>query len=397
MSRSTRLSLAGFLATAVAFGPARMGYGLFLPEFRTAFGLSTEIAGFIASAAFAAFLFALLLSGWLTARAGPRAPVVAGGFAACLGMVLVALAPNVALLAFGVALAATSTGLSWAPFNDAVEREVPERLRGRVLSVVSTGTTVGIAAAGLLALAIHLTGASWRLTWLAFAASGLAAAAVNAVVLRAPATAATSAGESGRDEPARLRSLLRPELVPLLAAALSFGLTSAAYLSFAVDTIARAGGLQDLPGEAAGPVLFVAFGTAGIVGMLTGDVESRLGMAHLLRIIFVSSFASLALLGLWPGSVPAVLVSAGLQGACVMTISAVFAFWSLRLFPNLPSISFTTVLVVYALGNVAGPALAGLLAARTGLEATFLAAAALSLLTALLLPRHVRRENRRAG
>lgn len=395
MNRSTRLSLAGFLATAVAFGPARMGYGLFLPEFRTAFGLSTEISGFIASAAFAAFLFALLLSGWLTARAGPRAPVVAGGIAACLGMAVVALAPNVAGLAFGVALAATSTGFCWAPFNVAAEREVPERLRGRVLSMVSTGTTVGIAAAGLLALAVQLTGSSWRLTWLAFAASGLAAAAVNAVVLRAP-KAAGAARTSARDDTAPLRSLLRSEAMPLLAAALSFGLTSAVYLSFAVDTVARAGGLKGLAVDAAGPMLFVAFGTVGLIGVLTGDIESRVGMAHLIRIIFVSSFASLALLGLTPGNVPAVVVSAGLQGACVMTISAVFAFWSLRLFPNLPSISFTTVLLVYAGGNVAGPALAGLLAARTGLEATFLGAAGLSLLTALLLPRHVRRGKLRA-
>jgi predicted MFS family arabinose efflux permease len=143
-------------------------------------------------------------------------------------------------------------------------------------------------------------------------------------------------------------------------------------------------------------MLLVAFGTVGLIGVLTGDIESRVGMAHLLRIIFVSSFASLALLGLTPGNVPAVVVSAGLQGACVMTISAVFAFWSLRLFPNLPSISFTTVLLVYAGGNVAGPALAGLLAARTGPEATFLGAAGLSLLTALLLPRHVRRGKSRA-
>ena len=30
----------GFLATAVAFGPARMGFGLFLPNFREEFALT---------------------------------------------------------------------------------------------------------------------------------------------------------------------------------------------------------------------------------------------------------------------------------------------------------------------------------------------------------------------
>jgi hypothetical protein len=43
-----RLGLAGFCATAVALGPARDGYGLFLPEIREEFGLSTEVLSFIA-------------------------------------------------------------------------------------------------------------------------------------------------------------------------------------------------------------------------------------------------------------------------------------------------------------------------------------------------------------
>ena len=46
---SLRLGLAGFAATAVAYGPARVGYGLFVPDFREAFGLSTGAAGLVGS------------------------------------------------------------------------------------------------------------------------------------------------------------------------------------------------------------------------------------------------------------------------------------------------------------------------------------------------------------
>ena len=391
MSQSVKVSLAGFLATAVAFGPARMGYGLFLPDFRAEFALSTEMAGFIASAAFAAFLAALFLAGLLTANLGPRAAVVAGGLAAFSGMALVALSPHAAVLAVGVALAASSAGLSWAPYNAAAERAVPEHLRGRVLSVVSTGTTFGIAAAGALALAMAVWDLHWRLTWALFAASGLAAAVVNALVLR-PFGVAGPSGSGQDGQRTRLRSLARAEASPLVVAALSFGVTSAAYLSFAVDHIERAGGLQLLPASTSGPILFVAFGIGGAVGLLTGDVERRIGIAHLLRIVFLSSFLSLILLATLPGSWPAALASAALQGGCVMTISAVFSFWSLRMFPNLPAISFTAVLVVYAAGNVAGPALTGVMAGHVGLGTTLVAAAALSLVTALTLPRHVRRQ-----
>ncbi|MEJ7816116.1 MAG: hypothetical protein WKF53_13165 [Rubrobacter sp.] len=39
----------GFAATTVAYGPARVGYGLFVPDFREAFGLSTGAAGLVGS------------------------------------------------------------------------------------------------------------------------------------------------------------------------------------------------------------------------------------------------------------------------------------------------------------------------------------------------------------
>jgi hypothetical protein len=49
MNRARQLVAAGLLAIAVAFGFARYGYGLFVPEFRNAFSLSAEALGFIAA------------------------------------------------------------------------------------------------------------------------------------------------------------------------------------------------------------------------------------------------------------------------------------------------------------------------------------------------------------
>jgi sugar phosphate permease len=139
-----RLGLAGFLAIAVAFGPARNGFGLFLPDLRREFGLSTEIAGLVAGWSYAGYLVSLSLVGLFAARFGPRLFVTIGGLSAALGMALVALASNAPFLAAGLVLAATHAGWSWSPYNDAVDREVSPRLRGRVLSAVSTGTTFGI-------------------------------------------------------------------------------------------------------------------------------------------------------------------------------------------------------------------------------------------------------------
>lgn len=393
MNGNIRVSVAGFLATAVAFGPARMGYGLFLPRLREEFGFSIETAGFIASAAYGCFLLALLLTGFLTMRLGPRAPVMAGGLTAASGMALVAVASSVPMLAVGVALAASSAGFCWVPYNNAVGRAVSENLRGRVLSIVSTGTTFGIAAAAGLALAIANTGFGWRTTWTAFAVVGLAAAVVNAFALRDMRGGKPRGAETfGINEENSFRELLRVKAVPLYGVALSFGVTSSIFLSFAVDHVTDVGALQG-GNWGIGPSLFLALGTAGVFGLFTGEFEHRLGLRRLLRIIFSCSFASLTLLGLAPGSWGTVLVSAALQGGFIMTVSAVLAFWSLRVFPFIPAVSFTAVLLMLAAGNAAGPALASLAAARIGMAPTFLATGGLSLLTALALPRELQRNS----
>jgi predicted MFS family arabinose efflux permease len=364
-----------------------MGYGLFLPLFRREFGLCIETAGFIASAAFGCFLLALLLSGFLSMRLGPKPLVVAGGLAAASGMALVAGTSDVSVFAAGIALAASSAGFCWVPYNTAANMAVSAHLRGRVLSIVSTGTTFGIIAASLFALIAGETGFGWRLTWTVFASAGLAAAVVNAFALAGMHGGEKSGARvTGGSKAAGLGLLLSARAAPLYAAALSFGATSSVFLSFAVEHVTDAGALGGSGFQGFGPVLFLAYGTAGAVGLFTGEFESRFGLRRLLRSIFLASFASLVLLGLAPDTWATVLASAALQGGFVMTTSSVLAFWSLRVFPFIPAVSFTAVLLMLALGNMAGPALASLLAVRIGMGPTFLAAGGFSLLTALALP-----------
>ena len=152
--------------------------------------------------------------------------VVTGGLSAGVGMALVAFAPNAAALAVGMVLAATNAGWSWAPYNDAVDRAVPPRLRDRVLSIVSTGTTFGIMVAGLTALAAGTWGLHWRAAWLGFALAAFAAAAYNAWLLPGGPH-----GSGGRGE-VRLLGwgwFARDGSAPLFVVALSFGVVNAVY------------------------------------------------------------------------------------------------------------------------------------------------------------------------
>ncbi|WP_206539168.1 MFS transporter, partial [Nocardiopsis gilva] len=113
-----RLALAGVMGIGVAFGFARYGYGLFLPEIRTAFGLSLTLVGAVSSATYLGYLTALTLVGVLADRTGPRPLIVIGGLSAAVGMGLVALAQDVVVLTVGLVLAGTSSGWAWAPYSD---------------------------------------------------------------------------------------------------------------------------------------------------------------------------------------------------------------------------------------------------------------------------------------
>ena len=59
------LSAAGFAATAISYGPARMGFGLFVPEFKSTFAISAPMVGLVSSLGFAGFFIGLLVAQFL--------------------------------------------------------------------------------------------------------------------------------------------------------------------------------------------------------------------------------------------------------------------------------------------------------------------------------------------
>ncbi|WP_371039132.1 MFS transporter [Rhodosalinus sp. FB01] len=373
------LSVAGFAATAISYGPGRMGFGLFVPEFRSAFSMSTSQIGFVSSLGFFGFFLGLLVAQGLLMRRGPQVPVLSGLIAATLGMSVVAVAQNVFVLAVGVFFAASSAGFAWTPFNDAVHRKVRDVDRPRALSEISTGTSVGIAAAGLAALAMVMMGLSWRLCWTGFAVTSALALLANHAALRDVERDPNGIPEKG------WRELLRGGALPLFVIAFVYGITSAVYISFAADQMLDRGGVPGLPAAATPGLVFVVYGLFGLAGLFTGRVKTAIGLPWLLRFVMLAGALSLALAAILPDSWAGLVPSAGLQGVHVMMTSAVLAVWSERLFPALPSLSFTAALLATAAGSVLGPAIAGVAADAIGTGATFLGVALLPAATAVLL------------
>ncbi|RJN32507.1 MFS transporter [Nesterenkonia natronophila] len=379
-TRELTIGLAGMSMIAVAFGFARYGYGLFVPEFRDEFDLSTETLGLISGATYASYLAGLLLAAYLSTRLRPRVPILLGGLCAAGGMIMIAAAPNGAVMAAGAILASTSPGWAWAPFSDAVDQLISADARGRTLSIVSTGTAVGLILAGPIAL---IAGPFWRAAWIAFAIFALASTLWNARLLPGRSQNPASPTSDPQSAPAshttllslsRWRWTLTEGAYPLYFVAFVFGVASAFYWTYAAD-LAQESGLPDY----VGPILWTIVGVLGLVGVATGDLVKRFGLGAVLIIALILLAAAIAVLGAAPGNWFLVCLSAALYGPSFMMMSALLAVWSSRTFPERPTAGFSAALLLLAAGSIAGPAALGVLAGSIGLPTTFLVAAGLTL------------------
>jgi sugar phosphate permease len=118
----TWLVAPGLAMIAVTYGLARFAYGLFLPEMRESLDLSETALGLIGAGSYAGYCLAIVVALVFTSRTGPRFMAVAAGAVAAIGMAVVAGAPAAWVLAVGILVAGSSSGLASPPMGEAVVR-----------------------------------------------------------------------------------------------------------------------------------------------------------------------------------------------------------------------------------------------------------------------------------
>jgi predicted MFS family arabinose efflux permease len=367
------LAVAGTASVAVGFGFARYGFGLFVPVFRMEFGLDTQTIGAIGSGSYAVYLVSLLGCGVLSARWGPRLPVVTGTTFAFIGLTLVSLASTAEMLVVGILMAAASSGWVWAPFADAVARRVSPSQRARVLAVIGTGTTFGLIVAGSLAPLGSDRPTAWRPVWAGFALA--AALATAASVLAIPGR------RDGKKKRTRTRFRLTRKAFPLIGHGMLCGAVTSGYFTFAVDLV-REHGLSAQWSS----LLWLLLGVGGISGVATGEAARAVGLRRTLVICVVLLAASIAALAAFPSS-PSIASAAAIGfGFAFMPIAAVLALWNQEVHPEHPTSGLTLVLCSLGVGSMVGPLVVGAGANSYGLRAVFFVLAGLTLLGIGLLP-----------
>lgn len=355
-TRARTFVLASMAIIAVTYGLARYAYGLFVPDLRLEFRLSTAEIGFIASGSYVAYLAAIPVSSVLAARTGPRRLVALGGAAAVAGMGLVALAPDAITLAVGVFVAGAGSGLVWPPLSEALARLVSEERRERAFGLVNSGTSYGVALAGPIAL---VAGGQWRAGWFSFAVLGVVATVWLARLL-------PSGRLDQRERLPRLRAswVFTRQTSFLLAFALCFGTATSAYWAFSVDLVAHSHGGATTGGR----VFLTIVGMAGIIGGVAGDLTGRFGLRAVLVGTSAAVLASMALLPAASSSWAAVAASALVFGAAFIGVAAALALWTVRAYVDRPAAGMGAMSTLFTIGSILGPALFGIVAAASELE-----------------------------
>lgn len=369
--------LAGAFMGMISFGMSRYVYSYVLPFMEKDMGLPHERMGNIASAYFIAYTAMTFVWGIVADRFGSRKPMILGMLIISLGLFSMGFANNFyTAFIFYLLCGAGASGLS-IPQAPLLSRWFGPRLRATAIGIAMAGSGLISLLLGLAAPRI-LASATWSWVWWAGSATIFLMAIGGWLVL-------VDRPEQKKLQPLGLRPVTpRPTVVsggshpPLerfnLARALKrwtvwnlgliYGLWGAGYVVFITFAVAY---LRQLGWEAkAAAGTFALSGALSIVGPpLWGMLGDRIPKKYVLAIVL--TLQCFGLLGLMNGSHAGAYAGAAAFGLGLVAVPAMMASSMADYFePQVLGSIFGVITVMFGVGSIVGPSLAGYLADASG-------------------------------
>jgi predicted MFS family arabinose efflux permease len=370
------VALAGAVAIAVALGVGRFVYTPILPPMAEALRLSKSAAGLIASANFAGYLVGALVATAPRLIGSRRLWVLGALTASAVTTAAMGLAHTLpAFLALRFTGGVASAFLLVIATALVLER-LAETGREGLSALHFSGVGGGIALSAALVAAMLALGFGWRALWISSGALSLAALpAVAALPSDRPAPSPTS---KPRD-----RRSARGESAGLGRIVVAYGLFGFGYVitaTFLVSIVQANAGLRSF-----GPVVWIVFGAASAPSVaLWTRLAVRLGAARSFALACLVEAAGVVASVALP-SLAGVLLAAILVGGTIMPMTALgFAEARVRTTGD-PRRVLALMTVAFSVGQIMGPAFAGVVADRLGnFTAASIAAAAALVIAAVL-------------
>ena len=365
---------AGTLCILACLGFGRFALGMLLPSMGATLNLSYSQMGFIGTANFLGYLASVLLSGHWAGRIGPRRLVFIALLVVGISMSLVSRATDFLSVLVLYMITGIGSGTTNIPLMGLVSAWFSSGKRGRAAGFIVIGSGFAIMISGrLIPFVNRLIGPEgWRTSWLILSGIVILIAFISLALLRdSPAdkglapygsddpVASPRPGERGKEA-----SLYRKGILYYLGAIyFLFGYTYVIYATFIVTTLVKERGFSE--GVAGNFWMWVGF-LSLFSGPVFGTLSDRLSRKAGLMIVFSLQAVSYLLIatGL-PGLF--LYLSIGFYGLVAWSIPSIMTaamgdyFGARKAAAALGLVTF-----IFGLGQISGPAIAGILAERTG-------------------------------
>ncbi|MFZ5764921.1 MAG: YbfB/YjiJ family MFS transporter [Thermodesulfobacteriota bacterium] len=381
---------AGTLCIFAGLGFGRFALGMLLPSMGRGLELTYSQMGLISTANFIGYLLAVLISGKMTARFGARLVITGALFMAGASMMAVGASGGLFAITLLYAVTGMGSGLSNVPMMGLISAWFTSRTRGRATGFVVIGSGFAIIISGRLIPWLTQSGTDgWRSGWFLLGTGVTLAALICWLILRnrpqelglQPVGGSGVSSQHGlAPPPVSSRTLFHCAVIYFL-----FGFTYVIYVTFIVTALVNERGFSE---NTAG--LFWSW--VGVLSLFSGPVFGTLSDRHgrkgALTLVFaIQTLSYLLIAANLPG--PALYLSIGSFGLVAWSIPSIMAaLIGDYVGPQRAVSVFGFITFVFAIGQISGPYLAGLLAERSGsFSGSFYLAAGLALSAAGLSAR----------
>ena len=380
---------AGMISMLASLGIGRFSLGPLLPAMREPLSLNYTQMGFISTANLIGYLLAVISSSSLVDRIGARMSIFAALLVIGISMVLISRADNYPTVLALFTITGLASGYATIPTMMLVGWWFPRNLRGRATGFVMVGNGFGLILTGKLIpmLTTHYPTSGWRYSWMILGSIVLGISVICFLVIRkSPAEMEDTTKNETELENKNIDndnlSRIGRKIAHLGAIYFCFGYTYIIYATFLVTFLINDRGFSD---SSAGDLWAWVGSLSLISGPLFGFLSDRFGRKAALFVVFSLQAVSY-IFATMQGAEQYIILSIICFGVTVWAIPTIMAALVNDSFGIAKATSvFGIVTFVFSMGQITGPAVAGIMAEISGsFLSSFGMAAAVACLGALL-------------
>jgi MFS family permease len=365
---------AGTLCIFASLGMGRFALGMLLPAMAESLKLTYSQMGLISTSNFIGYLVAVLFCSYISAKIGSRLLIFFALLLVAVSMLLISRANSFTTVAIIYTLTGVGSGASNVPMMALVASWFSTRQRGKAAGFVVIGSGFAILLSGKLIPYLNQLSVAdgWRTSWLVLGIIVLFISIICFVVIRdTPAELGLEPVDSNKKSRMGTTpkfaeesfSASRKDIYHLGAIYFLFGYTYVIYATFIVTTLVQERGFTEaVAGNFWSWVGFLSLFSGPVFGTLSDKLGRKTG---LILVFTIQMFAYLLVALSLP--VKFLYLSIGCYGIVAWSIPSIMtALVGDYVGPQKTARVFGFITFIFALGQIAGPAIAGFLAEKYG-------------------------------